>query len=158
MIRRILQEKNFIACGLAAITGIVLYFRYPFPEENFFLELIFLWARPVFQGLKFSYTLFLYTTPYIVYSILLSGIYIFTLKTPPRPKAGKPPAYPTTSNRNNLFLVLAEVHNARTQELSEIPHWFTIPERGLFTGIAVFGAVGSGKTSAALYQRQETPA
>jgi len=108
--------------------------------------------------LKFSYTLFLYTTPYIVYSILLSGIYIFTLKTPPRPKAGKPPAYPTTSNRNNLFLVLAEVHNARTQELSEIPHWFTIPERGLFTGIAVFGAVGSGKTSAALYQRQETPA
>jgi hypothetical protein len=116
MIRRILQEKNFIAFGLAAITGIVLYFRYPFPEENFFLELIFLWARPVFQGLKFSYILFLYTTPYIVYSILLSGIYIFTLKTPPRPKAGKPAAYPTTSNRNNLFLVLGEVHNPRAPE------------------------------------------
>src|ERR1700737_1024983 len=70
MIRRILQEKNFVAYVLAAITGIVLYFRYPFPEENFFLELIFLWARPVFQGLKVSYTIFLYTTPYIVYSDL----------------------------------------------------------------------------------------
>jgi len=155
VIRRILQEKNFIACALAAITGIVLYFRYPFPEGNFFLELIFLWARPVFQGLKFSYTLFLYTTPYIVYSILLSAIYIFTLKTPPRPKAGKPPAYPTTSNRNNLFLVLGEVHNPRTPEPSETPYWLTIPERGLFTGIAVFGAVGSGKTSAALYPYAE---
>jgi hypothetical protein len=50
MIRRILRERNFVACVLAAFTGIVLYFRYPFPEQNFFLELIFLWARPVFQG------------------------------------------------------------------------------------------------------------
>jgi len=155
MIRRVLREKNFVACVLAAITGIVLYFRYPFPEQNFFLELIFLWARPVFQGFKLSYTLFLYTTPYIVYSFVLSGLYIFTLKSPPRPKAGKPPVYPTTSNRNNLFLVLGEVHNPRTPEPSATPYWLTIPERGLFTGIAIFGAVGSGKTSAALYPYAE---
>jgi hypothetical protein len=154
VIRRILEEKNFLACVLAAITGMALYFRYPFPEENFFLELVFLWARPVFQGLKFSYTVFLYTTPYIIYSFLLSGIYIFTLKAPPRPKAGKLPAYPT-SQRSDLFLVLGEVHNPRTAEPSETPRWLTIPERGLFTGIAVFGAVGSGKTSACLYPYAE---
>jgi hypothetical protein len=155
MIVRILREKNLVACVLAAVTGIVLYFRYPFPEQNFFLELIFLWARPVFEGLKFCYTLFLYTTPYIVYSFLLSGLYIFTLKSPPRPKAGKPPAYPGPSNRTALFLVLGEVHNQRTPEPSPTPYWLTIPERGLFTGIAVFGAVGSGKTSAALYPYAE---
>jgi len=114
MIGRILREKNFVACVLATVTGIVLYFRYPFPEQNFFLELIFLWARPVFQGLKFCYTLFLYTTPYIIYSFLLSGLYIFTLKSPPRPKAGNPPAYPGPSNRTNLFLVLGEVHLSDT--------------------------------------------
>jgi len=106
MIRRVLREKNFVACVLAAITGIVLYFRYPFPEQNFFVELIFLWAHPVFQGMRFCYTLFLYTTPYIIYSFLLSGLYIFTLKSPARPKAGKPPAYPGSSSRTNLFLVL----------------------------------------------------
>jgi hypothetical protein len=89
MIRRVLREKNFVACVLAAITGIVLYFRYPFPEQNFFLELIFLWARPVFQGFKFSYTLFLYTTPYIVYSFVLSGLYIFTLKSPTATQSGQ---------------------------------------------------------------------
>jgi hypothetical protein len=131
MIRRVLREKNSVACLLAASTGIVLYFRYPFPEQNSFLELIFLWARSVFQGLKFSYTLFLHTTPYIVYSFVLSGLYIFTLKSPPRPKAGKPPVYPTTSNRNNLFLVLGEVHNPRTPEPSATSYWLTIPERGL---------------------------
>src|SRR5215472_536159 len=155
MIGRILREKNFVACVLAAVTGIALYLRYPFPEQNFFLELIFLWARPVFQGMKLCYTLFLYTTPYIIYSFLLSGLYIFTLKSPPRPKAGKPPAYPGPSNRTNLFLVLGEVHKQRTPEPSPTPYWLTIPERGLFTGIAVFGAVGSGKTSAALYPYAE---
>lgn len=155
MIARILQEKNFLACMLAAGTGMILHFRYPFPENNFFLELIFLWARPVFQALKYSYTLCLYTTPYIIYSFILSGLYIFTLKAPPRPKTGKPPTYPPTSNRSDLFLVLGEVHNPRTAQPSETPYWLTIPERGLFTGIAVFGAVGSGKTSACLYPYAE---
>jgi len=30
---------------------------------------------------------------------------------------------------------------------AEVPFWLTIPERGLFTGIAILGAIGSGKTS-----------
>ena len=30
------------------------------------------------------------------------------------------------------------------------PKWLTIPERGLYTGVAIFGAVGSGKTSACM--------
>src|SRR5438034_2304955 len=80
MIRQIFKMRTFLACVLAATTGMMLYFCYPFPDENFFLELIFLWARPVFQGLKFFYTLFLFTTPYILYSFLISATYIFTLK------------------------------------------------------------------------------
>src|SRR5882724_6917558 len=80
MLRRALNSKNLIACLLASGTGLVLYFHYPFPEDNLFLELLFLRARPVFLGAKFSYVLFLYTTPYIFYSILLSGLYIFAIK------------------------------------------------------------------------------
>ena len=30
------------------------------------------------------------------------------------------------------------------------PKWLTIQERGLYTGVAIFGAVGSGKTSACM--------
>ena len=73
MIHRLLDAKNLIACLLAAATGMTLYIRMPFPEENFFLELLFLWARPVFLGLKYFYVIFLYTTPFIAYSILLSS-------------------------------------------------------------------------------------
>ncbi|PYT73173.1 MAG: hypothetical protein DMG39_07400, partial [Acidobacteria bacterium] len=155
MTGRILNERNFLACVLAAITGMVLYFHYPFPEQNFFVELIFLWARPVFHGFKLSYTLLLFTTPYILYSFLLSGIYVFTWKRPRRPKARKLPGYPPTRDRKDLFLVLGEVHHPRTPGPSETPGWLTIPERGLFTGIAIFGAVGSGKTSTCLYPYAE---
>ena len=31
------------------------------------------------------------------------------------------------------------------------PIWLTIPEKGLYTGVAIFGAVGTGKTSACMY-------
>jgi hypothetical protein len=151
MIQRLLRSKNLIAFVLAAATGMLLYFRVPFPEGNFFLELLFLWARPVFLGLKYSYIVFLYTTPYIVYSVLFSGIYIFALKIPQKIHPGRLPPYPDPRQRKNLFLVLGEVHNARTPGPSAIPRWLTVPERGLFTGVAVLGAIGSGKTSCCLY-------
>src|SRR5437764_13389333 len=31
------------------------------------------------------------------------------------------------------------------------PQWLTIPERGLYTGVAIIGAIGTGKTSACMY-------
>jgi len=34
MIQKILNSKNFVACLLAAATGMTLYFRVPFPDEN----------------------------------------------------------------------------------------------------------------------------
>ena len=34
---------------------------------------------------------------------------------------------------------------------SSIPHWLVILERGLFTDIAIVGAVGSGKTASCIY-------
>jgi hypothetical protein len=151
MIQGLLQSKNPLACLLAAVTGIILYIRMPFPEDNFFLELIFLWSRAVFLGLKYSYLLFLYTTPFIAYSILLSGLYIAALKIPQKIRSGRLPPYPDPSKRNELFTVVGEIHNPRKPVIAPNPQWLTIPERGLFTGVAIFGAVGSGKTSCCMY-------
>src|SRR3984893_12630400 len=151
MIQKLLNSKNLIACLLAAATGITLYFCVPFPENNFFLELIFLWSRRVFRGLQYSYYIFLYTTPYIIYSFLLSGLYIFAIKFKRRIHPGTLPPYPGLSDRQTPSLVIGEVHDSRKPGPAENPHWLTIPERGLFTGIAIFGAVGSGKTSAAMF-------
>ena len=118
-----------------------LYFRAPFPEDNIFLRVMAIRSASAFLFLKYSYTLFLYTTPYLVYSILLSGVYIFALKTGRRIRAGKLPLYSDPRKRTELSLVVGEVHHPRKQVPSETPRWLVIPERGLFTGIAIVGAV-----------------
>jgi len=151
MIQRILHSRHFLACLLSAATGMALYFRVPFPEDNIFLRVMAIRSLSAFLFLKYSYTLFLYTTPYLVYSILLSGVYIFALKTGRRIRAGKLPLYSDPRKRTELSLVVGEVHHPRKQVPSETPRWLVIPERGLFTGIAIVGAVGSGKTASCMY-------
>ena len=48
-------------------------------------------------------------------------------------------------------IVIGEVHHPVEPKEIFNPGWLTIPERGLYTGIAIFGAVGSGKTSACMH-------
>lgn len=151
MIQRVLHARHFFACLLAAGTGMALYFRAPFPESNLFLQVAALRAHYAFLFFKYSYTLFLYTTPYILFSVLLSGVYIFALKAGSKIRAGRLPLYAEPRKRAELSLVLGEVHHPRKPIPSETPHWLVIPERGLFTGIAIVGAVGSGKTASAMY-------
>ena len=86
-----LQSRNFLACILASATGIALYFRAPFPEDNLFIRVMEIRSSSAFLFFKYSYTVLLYTTPYIAYSVLFSGIYIFALKATRRTRAGKLP-------------------------------------------------------------------
>jgi len=151
MIQRVLNSKNFIAFLLASATGMTLYFLLPFPEGNLFLRLIAVKAPLVYSGAKYTYTAMLFTTPYIIHSILLSGLYIFTLKIRRRVSPMRLPVYPDPKHRDKLFLVVGEVHDPRKPVPAEKPHWLTIPERGLYTGIAILGAVGTGKTSCCMY-------
>ena len=95
------------------------------------------------------------TTPYILYSLALSGLYVFTLRPRARPKAVPLPSFPPLRDRTDLFLVLGEVHDSRKPQPRAQPYWMTIPERRLFTGITVFGAIGTGKTSGCMYPYAE---
>jgi hypothetical protein len=82
---------------------------------------------------------------------VLSGLYIFALKAKQRIRAGRLPLFPDPRKRDDLFLVVGEVHNPRKQVPAENPRWLVIPERGLFTGVAILGAIGSGKTNCCMY-------
>jgi hypothetical protein len=151
MTRRILYSRSFVAALLAMATGALLFYRYPFPAEHIFLQVISVRAPQAFLSFKVLYAACLFTTPYLLYSGVLSGLYIFTLKVRHRISAGRLPTYPEPAERTDLFLVVGEVHNERKPGPSETPRWLTIPERGLFTGVSIFGAIGSGKTSSCMY-------
>jgi hypothetical protein len=63
MMQRILNSKNLVAFVLAAATGMAFYFRMPFPEGNIFLRVMALRSPFAFEVLKYSHTLFLFSTP-----------------------------------------------------------------------------------------------
>jgi len=55
----------------------------------------------------------------------------------------RPPALSHAGSREHLFLVLGEPHRRTSPVRAAQPSWLTIPERGLYTGILVVGAIGS---------------
>ena len=64
---------------------------------------------------------------------------------------GALPAWPLSPDQPGPEIVIGEVHHPVEPREIFNPEWLTIPERGLYTGIAIFGAVGSGKTSACMH-------
>jgi hypothetical protein len=155
MTRRILASRHFVAALLAMVTGMVLFYTRPFPEEHLFLKLISKHRPLAFQSFLWLYRASLFTTPYMMYIGTLSALYVGTLKFRHRVVAGQLPRYPDPSRREDLFVVLGEVHDRRRPGPSETPGWLVIPERGLFTGIAILGAVGSGKSSCCMFPYAE---
>ena len=63
----------------------------------------------------------------------------------------KLPAWPLDPEADGPSIVVGEVHHPVAVQEIRRPSWLTIPERGLYTGVAIFGAVGSGKTSACMH-------
>jgi hypothetical protein len=155
VIQRALASRGFVACVLAWATGLALYFNVPFPSDDLMLHLIAIREPLIFEGFEFVYTMFLFTTPYIVYSLVFSGLYVFALDPQQRLRPIPLPPFPPPVKRDDLFLVLGEVHDPRKAQPSEQPYWLRVPERGLFTGIAIFGAIGTGKTSGCMYPYAE---
>ena len=62
----------------------------------------------------------------------------------------KLPPWPLSADQKTPAIVIGEVHHPVEAREIFSPSWLTIPERGLYTGVAIFGAVGSGKTSACM--------
>jgi hypothetical protein len=149
---RLLEIRSLLSFLAASVSGLILYFRFPFPEMNVFLNLISVKDLPAFYFLKYSYISFLFATPFFAFSLVTSFAYLFFYSSGRR--RSRPftlPPYPDPHKRDSLFLVIGEVHNPRKPVPAENPRWLVIPERGLFTGLAIFGAVGSGKTSGCMY-------
>jgi len=65
--------------------------------------------------------------------------------------AGSLPPWPAAPEDESLSLVVGEVHHPIEPREAARPKWLVIPERGLYTGVSIFGAVGSGKTSACMH-------
>ena len=129
------------------------FVRRPFPslDENPLLALVNYHTPNFFDWLLLWY----YVSPFV--AVMLSGLIAVTVwkvwlegrRRDFAPFAKLPP-WPLDPKQKAPAIVIGEVHHPVEAREIFSPSWLTIPERGLYTGVAIFGAVGSGKTSACM--------
>ena len=146
IVRPLVEYRIVLALGMSATVGIVLNSMFPVNTANALLRLIELERPAAFHAVVWSYDLFLYSTPFIAYSMIFSLLYVHLYRSEQKLSAGSLPPYPNPRTRTDLSLILGEVHRQLIPMPSAAPQWLSIPERGLYTGIASFGSIGSGKT------------
>jgi hypothetical protein len=146
-----IENRIVISSALSLVAGVLLMRQMPFPASDDVLRMILLERPYLFLGIKYAYEAMLFSTPLILFSMLFSLAYIFMVRTNAELRYLPLPPYPRPSTRKDLFLVIGEMHHPKKAERAESPQWLTIPERGLYTGMVIVGATGSGKTSGCMF-------
>ena len=129
------------------------FVRRPFPslDEHPILALVQYHTPDFFTAMLWWY----YLSPLV--AVMLCGVISVTVwkvwlegrRRDFAPFAKLPP-WPLSADQKAPAIVIGEVHHPVQAREIFSPSWLTIPERGLYTGVAIFGAVGSGKTSACM--------
>ena len=135
----------------AAIVGAWGLHTYPVQIENPFLALIALEKPFAFAVLSYGYATLWFSSTFFAVSLVTSVGAIVASRHPDRVRPRALPPYPDPATRPTPTLVLGEAHFARSNGPAPQPDWLTIPQRGLYTGVMILGAVGTGKTSACMY-------
>jgi hypothetical protein len=149
--RTLIENRLLLPLAVSCSIGIVPFRRFPFPDEHPLLELVLLHKPHIFWAVRNAYVAMLFATPLIGASMLFSLLYIFVVRQQQSVSCNRLRRYPDPRFRQSVFLVIGELYNPKKPEPTEHPRWLTIPDRGLYTGIVVFGAIGSGKTSCCMY-------
>ena len=145
--------------GTLAIIGAVVgavgahAFKAPFPGvgDNPALDLIAYHDPPLHAALRVWH----YAWPAV--AVVLAGSFALSVwRVWLQPlfrfrRSGRLPAWPNSPTDDAPSVVIGELHHPTVPRESEEPSWLLIPEKGLYTGVLVVGAVGTGKTTACMY-------
>jgi len=144
---RILVRYRFLlSAGLSAAAGIILKSIVVIPTADPIFRYAALQRPSIYDAFVWSFAIFLFTTPFLMLSMCFSLVYIHFYEEETAETLGTLPEYPEPQYRQDLFLILGEVHHQLEATPAAHPQWLSIPEKGLYTGIAALGAIGSGKT------------
>ena len=148
-----MRPWTLVIIGVALTAATVRAFLAPFPGigGNPVLDLI----AHHDPGLHTVIHVWYYAAPAVALllagSVCLSVSRVWLEPRTRRGARGKLPAWPTSARDEAPSLVIGELHHPTVPRESERPSWLVIPEKGLYTGILIVGAVGTGKTTACMY-------
>ncbi|MCY4534073.1 MAG: TraM recognition domain-containing protein, partial [Bryobacterales bacterium] len=132
-----------------AVLGTLAWGRlWPWPAHDPVLALVTVQSPVASALLRWGYAAAWILTPYFL--VLLSAT-VGGLLVEKRGRKAAAASLPLWPQSEKPQIVIGETHRRTQPGPSEQPGWLAVPQRGLFAGTAVFGAVGSGKTSCCMY-------
>ena len=146
------QWTILLSAGAAASAAVAFHRPFPGPGDDPLADLLAYHDPALMAAVKTWY----YAAPGVAL-VLLSALALSVIRVwfhvgqGAKSAPGNLPAWPTTSEDPVLSVVVGEIHHPVEARESSQHSWLVIPERGLYTGIAVFGAVGTGKTTACIH-------
>ena len=148
-----MRNSTVAVIGAAIGTAGAHALELPFPAvgDNPYLDLI-AYNDP---GIHAAIRLWYYAVPGV--AVILAGSLVLSVwRVWLQPlfrfrRRGKLPKWPTSPNDDAPSLVIGEMHHRAVARESDRPSWLVVPEKGLYTGVLVVGAVGTGKTTACMY-------
>lgn len=144
--RILVRHRLLLSAGLTAVAGIILKSIVLIPVADPLFRYAALQRPSMYVAFVWCFAIFLFTTPFLMFSMCFSLVYIHFYEEETAEILGTLPEYPEPQYRQNLFLILGELHHQIEATPAAHPQWLSIPEKGLYTGIAALGAIGSGKT------------
>ena len=150
---RPVKPWTVVLIGAALAAAAVRAFLAPFPPlgGNPYLDLIAQHDPGIHRAIRAWYYLAPGVAVLLTGSIMLSVSRVWLQPLARRRNRGRLPAWPASASDDAPSLVVGELHHPTVSEESDRPSWLVIPEKGLYTGVLVVGAVGTGKTTACMY-------
>ena len=134
----------------AVIVGSVGHWRFPLDQKDPYLRLIRLNSPRTYKTFTVLRGAMFFSTPFFAATMLLSAGFVFGPRRRGSRNPGVLPAYSHPATREQLSLIVGERHHPTRVEPAMEPSWITMLDRGLYCGIAILGAIGTGKTRSAI--------
>src|SRR3954470_4012898 len=151
VVQALLVHRAAINLLLSAFAAVVGPYALPLPAGHPLFRFIAFMRPGLYAVISYGYVTLWASTTFVALTVLTSVLCIVFSRFAAGHTHHALPPYPIVSQRKGLFVVLGEQHKRRGPNRAAAPDWLLIPERGLYTGLAIIGAIGSGKTSACMY-------
>ncbi len=136
------------ALAAAAIGAALWRWIVPWPAEDPVLALISIRSPLACEALRWGYAVGWIATPYCLVLLGATVTGLLVERRAAKSGVGQLPPWPEGPSPK---IVVGETHGRTRPGPGGTPGWLVVPRLGLYCGTAVFGAVGSGKTSCCMY-------
>ena len=139
-----------LGAALAVVATLWLWWPFPAPGADPVVDLIAFQSPRLHAGIRIWHYLGPAVAIVISWSVAVAVGRVWFAGRHLGRNRGRLPAWPIAPTDPAPAIVVGELHHPVALREVADPRWLVVPELGLYTGILICGAIGSGKTAACM--------